>query len=100
MPHCCRDGDFENNTIRVDESVDKTGVIGPCKNVAAYRTVVFADKEGQHAMRALKRRRLCSPYTTLSAQALRANIPETPALPSEVWINKPVSTAEPLTMGG
>src|ERR1700757_2154980 len=26
--------------------------------------------------------------------------PKPPALPSEVWINKPVSTAEPLTMGG
>jgi integrase len=48
------DIDFENSTIRVDESVDKTGVIGPCKNVAAYRTVVLADAEGQHAMHALK----------------------------------------------
>jgi integrase len=45
------DIDFDNRTIRVDESVDKTGVIGPCKNVAAYRTVVLADTEGQHAMR-------------------------------------------------
>jgi integrase len=48
------DIDVENSTVRVDESVDKTGIIGPCKNVAAYRTVVLADKEGQHAMRALK----------------------------------------------
>ena len=41
-------------TIGVDESVDRAGTIGPCKNVAAYRTVVLADKEGQHAMRSLK----------------------------------------------
>jgi integrase len=34
--------------------VDKLGQIGPCKNVAAYRTVVLADAEGQHAMRSLK----------------------------------------------
>ena len=48
------DIDFENSTVRVDESVDRTGIIGPCKNVAAFRTVVLADKEGQHTMRALK----------------------------------------------
>jgi integrase len=48
------DIDFEQSTIRVDESVDRTGAIGPCKNVAAYRTVVLADSEGQHAMRDLK----------------------------------------------
>ena len=48
------DIDFEQSTIRVDESVDRGGIIGPCKNVAAYRTVVMADKEGQHAMRSLK----------------------------------------------
>jgi integrase len=48
------DIDFENSTLRVDESVDRTGEIGPCKNVAAYRTVVMADAEGQHAMRNLK----------------------------------------------
>jgi hypothetical protein len=29
-------------TIRVDESVDRAGTIGPCKNVAAYRTVALA----------------------------------------------------------
>ena len=38
---------------RRDESVDRLGQIGPCKNVAAYRTVLLADAEGQHAMRAL-----------------------------------------------
>ena len=48
------DIDFEQSTIRVDESVDRGGIIGPCKNVAAYRTVVMADKEGQHAMLSLK----------------------------------------------
>ena len=48
------DIDFENSTVRVDESVDRTGIIGPCKNVAAHRTPVLADKEGPHAMRALK----------------------------------------------
>ena len=48
------DIDFEAGTIRVDESVDKNGKIGPCKNVAAYRTVVLADAEGQHALRRLK----------------------------------------------
>jgi len=48
------DIDFEQSTIRVDESVDRAGTIGPCKNVAAYRTVVLADKEGQHAMRSLQ----------------------------------------------
>ena len=31
------DIDFDNSTVRVDESVDRLGQIGPCKNVAAYR---------------------------------------------------------------
>jgi integrase len=44
------DIDFDNSTIRVDESVDRLGQIGQCKNVAAYRTVVLADTEGQCAM--------------------------------------------------
>jgi len=48
------DIDFVKNTIRVDESVDRTRAIGPCKNVLAYRTVVLADVEGQTAMQALK----------------------------------------------
>lgn len=40
----------------MDESSDQrsNGVIGPCKNAAAYRTVVLRDVEGQTAMRALK----------------------------------------------
>ena len=50
-----RKDDIGENTIRVDESVDRAGEIGPCKNVAAYRTVVLADSEGQVAMKMLRR---------------------------------------------
>jgi integrase len=47
--------DFQPDTIRVDESADqRTYVIGPCKNAAAYRTVLLADREGQEAIRVLK----------------------------------------------
>jgi integrase len=49
-----RADDIGKNTIRVDESLDRAGVIGPCKNVAAYRTVVLVDSEGKAAMKALK----------------------------------------------
>jgi integrase len=49
-----RKDDIGENTIRVDESVDRAGTIGPCKNVAAYRTVVLADSEGRTAMKALR----------------------------------------------
>jgi integrase len=49
-----RTDDIGKNTIRVDESLDRAGVIGPCKNVAAYRTVALVDLEGQAAMKALK----------------------------------------------
>lgn len=48
------DIDFDSSTIRVDESVDKLGQIGPCKNVSAYRAVVLADVDSQHAMQKLK----------------------------------------------
>lgn len=48
------DIDFEESTIRVDESVDRLGQIGPCKNVAAYRTVVLVDEQGHHAMQKLQ----------------------------------------------
>jgi integrase len=48
------DIDFDGSTIRVDESVDRLGQIGPCKNVSAYRTVVLADMEGQHTMQKLR----------------------------------------------
>lgn len=49
------DIDFTGSTIRVDESADqKTYKIGPCKNVAAYRTILLADREGQETMRMLK----------------------------------------------
>jgi integrase len=50
------DLDFEAGTIRVDESANQwTGAIQPCKNAAAYRTVVLADLEGQEALRILRR---------------------------------------------
>jgi integrase len=51
------DIDFKAKTVRVDESSDQRsgGKVGPCKNVAAYRTVLLADAEGQEALRALKR---------------------------------------------
>ena len=41
---------------RVDESADqRTYIIGPFKNVAAYRTVLLADAEGREALLMLKR---------------------------------------------
>ena len=50
------DLDFKAGTVRVDESADqRTYVIGPCKNVAAYRTVLLADAEGREALSMLKR---------------------------------------------
>jgi len=51
------DIDFKAKTVRVDESSDQRsgGKIGPCKNVAAYRTVLLADSEGQEALKAVKR---------------------------------------------
>ena len=41
----------------MDESSDQRsgGKIGPCKNVAAYRTVLLADAEGQEALKAVQR---------------------------------------------
>ena len=49
------DLDFKAGTIRVDESADqRTYIIGPCKNVAAYRTVLLADTEGREALVMLK----------------------------------------------
>lgn len=45
------DVDFKASTIRVDESADqRTYKIGPCKNAAAYRTVLLADQEGKEAL--------------------------------------------------
>jgi integrase len=51
------DVDFDASTIRVEESSDQrsAGKIGDCKNVAAYRTVLLLDNEGQKAMRELKK---------------------------------------------
>lgn len=49
------DVDFRAGTIRVDESFDgRTYTMGKCKNVAAYRTVLLADREGRKALRMLK----------------------------------------------
>jgi integrase len=44
----------EFTTIRVDESFDRLGKVGRCKNAAAYRTVLLTDREGKQAMRLLK----------------------------------------------
>ncbi len=50
------DIDFKAGTVRVDESADqRTYKIGPCKNAAAYRTVLLADSEGREALAMLKR---------------------------------------------
>jgi integrase len=51
------DLNFDVGTVRVDESSDQrsNGAIGPCKNAAAYRTVVLPDSEGKSAMDALER---------------------------------------------
>jgi integrase len=50
------DIDFKASTVRVDESSDQrtNGNIGPCKNAAAYRTVVLHDSEGKKCMRKVK----------------------------------------------
>ncbi len=49
------DIDLEAGAIRSDESVDqRTFTIRPCKNAAAYRTVVLADPEGREALRMLR----------------------------------------------
>ena len=49
------DVDFRASTIRVDESAEqRTYQISPCKNAAAYRTVLLADREGKEALRILK----------------------------------------------
>jgi integrase len=48
--------DFKAGTIRVDESADqRIYEIGPCKNAAAYRTILPADSEGREALAMLKR---------------------------------------------
>ena len=49
------DVDFKASTIRVDEALPRKGETGPCKNAAAYRTVLLSDAEGKRAMRELKR---------------------------------------------
>ncbi len=51
------DIDFRAKTVRVEESSDQRGKgeAGPCKNAAAYRTVLLFDPEGQKAMQKLRR---------------------------------------------
>jgi integrase len=50
------DIDFKAETVRVDESADQRMYkFGPCKNAAAYRTVLLADSEGREALSILKR---------------------------------------------
>ena len=51
------DVDFKAGTIRVDEASDqraKQGKIGPCKNAAAYRTILLHDAEGKEALETLR----------------------------------------------
>ncbi len=51
------DIDFKASTIRVDEASDQRnkGKIGPCKNVAAYRTILLHGAEGREALEALRK---------------------------------------------
>jgi integrase len=51
------DIDFRAKTVRVEESSDQRskGEAGPCKNAAAYRTVLLFDPEGKQAMQKLRR---------------------------------------------
>jgi integrase len=50
------DVNFKAGTIRVNESADqRIYKVGPCKNAAAYRTVLLADSEGKEALATLKR---------------------------------------------
>jgi integrase len=50
------DLNFKAGTIRVDKSSDQRtkGKIGPCKNVAAYRTILLHDAEGKKALEMLR----------------------------------------------
>jgi integrase len=51
------DIDFSASAIRIDESLDQKnkGKFGPCKNAAAYRTILLLDAEGKKAMRELRK---------------------------------------------
>jgi len=50
------DIDFKAGTVRVDESADqRTYILGPCKNAAAYRTILLADSEGREVLGILRR---------------------------------------------
>jgi integrase len=49
------DIDFKAGTVRVDESADqRTYIIGPCKNAAAYRTILLGDSEGREVLGILR----------------------------------------------
>lgn len=50
------DIDFRAGTIRVEESSDQKskGAAGPCKNAAAYRSVLLLDQEGRKAVQKLR----------------------------------------------
>ena len=50
------DIDFKGGTIRADESADqRTYIVGPYKNAAAYRTILLADSEGREVLGILRR---------------------------------------------
>jgi integrase len=51
------DVDFASGAIRVDEASDQRtkGNIGPCKNAAAYRTILLHDAEGREALEMLRK---------------------------------------------
>ncbi|HEY2123692.1 MAG TPA: hypothetical protein VGH07_08870 [Chthoniobacterales bacterium] len=58
------DLDLKAGTIRVDESADqRTYILGPCKNVAAYRRVLLADAEGREVLSSMLKRFLKGPQT-------------------------------------
>jgi integrase len=77
------DVDLKAGTIRVDESADqRTYKIGPCKNAAAYRTVLLADSEGKEALAMLKRflKRPQSPDSLVSRSKRGSPLRETNVL--------------------
>jgi integrase len=59
--------DFKARTARVDETSDQrtNGNIAPCKNAAAYRTVVLHNPEGKKSMRKLRHLLMGSPNAEL-----------------------------------
>jgi integrase len=53
------DIDLRASSFRVDEALDRKNVVGPCKNAAAYRTVLLLDAEGQTSV---CRKPACVPF--------------------------------------